>query len=200
MFLKSGAKNTNNNSLVAPTGFEPVFERWRPSPYSREQRRCSPRKASKARAILVVAPSLASVVVGEGRRDGPRLAGAGPRRPTCALAWLPDDTVEGPANGAGDETASGVPSPEVATARETRHRLGPRSARGGLSGLGQRGSNREPPKGLPVRQVLDQVRTGAPRFSKALANYEVVSSFTRPMDSWMTLAVSPPIQRRSACQ
>ena len=26
MFLKHGAKKTNENNLVAPTGFEPVFQ------------------------------------------------------------------------------------------------------------------------------------------------------------------------------
>jgi len=29
MFLKHGAKNLNENNLVAPTGFEPVFGRCR---------------------------------------------------------------------------------------------------------------------------------------------------------------------------
>jgi len=51
-----------------------------------------------------------------------------------------------------------------------------------------------------VRQVLDQVRPGVSRFSKAQVTYVRMSSFTRPMDSWMTRAVYPLIQRRSACQ
>jgi hypothetical protein len=47
--------------------------------------------------------------------------------------------------------------------------VGPRrSARGGLSGQGQRGSGREPPKRLPVRQVLDPVRPGVSCFSQEL--------------------------------